>query len=582
MLSAIIKQSRKLPFIFFLLILLFGFAIRIYRVGTAPSAVNVDEASFGYIAHSLAQTGKDEHGIAYPLTFQAFGDQKLPIYAYLLIPIVRIFGINSFSVRLPSVIAGTFLIVLMYLICRELGFAMRYRLFCTLLTAVSPWTVTLSRFGYESNIGLTLFACGLFFIIKAIRKPSNIALVGSGLFFGLTWYSYIAYRMTTVFFIFFLCVFLHVRRIMKARYIIMLLASFCIIIAPLFSTMLSSAGTARFNQVGFLADEGFVMEINENRALCTQHIPKVLCYAIFNKPITFMQTIFNRFISTFSLDYLFTYGEREFRYLSIGHFALLPFFVIPFYLFGYLLFFDAKHFRIPCLAGFIAGGVLSASLPVVLVGEPQRVRLSPLYPFIAIIIVYGFAFLDRFIKKVRRKDLFFFVSMVCLTVFGYVFMLQYLDVHVKKNEAMYGAYIKDLMVFVQKQPLGTYVYIKPFFSEPLMYYAYYTNLNPQMYQKEIVLEKPKKNGFQSAIRFRNIFVTDHSPLYIACKSKLTNQKALYITNEQLASTENTSYIGKTSDGVYTMVFAYESSVLLKSADECEEIIQKEELVSPHL
>ena len=50
-----------------------------------PPALNADEAAFGYNAYSLVETGKDEHGNAWPIHFQSFNDYKPGFYFYLVL-----------------------------------------------------------------------------------------------------------------------------------------------------------------------------------------------------------------------------------------------------------------------------------------------------------------------------------------------------------------------------------------------------------------------------------------------------------------------------------------------------------------
>ena len=92
----------------FILICIFAFAIRFYRVSSVPPALSWDEVSIGYNAWSILKTGRDEHGKYFPLdTFVSYGDYKPTLPVYLTVPFVFMFGLNEISVRLPSVVFGT-------------------------------------------------------------------------------------------------------------------------------------------------------------------------------------------------------------------------------------------------------------------------------------------------------------------------------------------------------------------------------------------------------------------------------------------------------------------------------------------
>lgn len=73
-------MSKK--FILFSIFIL-AFLLRFVGLEKLSPPLNRDEAALGYNAYSLLQTGKDEHGISWPLAFESIGDYKMPGYIYL-------------------------------------------------------------------------------------------------------------------------------------------------------------------------------------------------------------------------------------------------------------------------------------------------------------------------------------------------------------------------------------------------------------------------------------------------------------------------------------------------------------------
>src|SRR3989344_4858708 len=102
------------------LILVIAFFLRIFNVVYDPPSLNWDEVSIGYNAFSVLKTSKDEWGKVFPTIFRAYGDYKLPLYVYLTVPSISLFGLNTFSVRLVSVVAGTISVLFTYLLVKEL------------------------------------------------------------------------------------------------------------------------------------------------------------------------------------------------------------------------------------------------------------------------------------------------------------------------------------------------------------------------------------------------------------------------------------------------------------------------------
>src|SRR5579872_6487443 len=88
-------------------IVLFAFVVRFWQLGTNPPSLTWDEVAWGYNAYSLGIDGKDEFGSFLPVQYlESFGDFKPPVYAYLDILPVKVFGLNEFATRLPSAVAG--------------------------------------------------------------------------------------------------------------------------------------------------------------------------------------------------------------------------------------------------------------------------------------------------------------------------------------------------------------------------------------------------------------------------------------------------------------------------------------------
>ena len=52
-------MKKHLPII---LIIILASVLRLYGISRFPAGLNADEASLGYNAYSLLQTGRDEHG----------------------------------------------------------------------------------------------------------------------------------------------------------------------------------------------------------------------------------------------------------------------------------------------------------------------------------------------------------------------------------------------------------------------------------------------------------------------------------------------------------------------------------------
>src|SRR3972149_4200207 len=104
----------------FWLILIVAFVLRFYKLGQIPLTLDWDEVSNAYNAYSILKTGRDEYGNFLPLYNRSFDDYKPPLYMYLNIPTVAIFGLTPFAARLPSAFFGFLTVPAMYFLARKI------------------------------------------------------------------------------------------------------------------------------------------------------------------------------------------------------------------------------------------------------------------------------------------------------------------------------------------------------------------------------------------------------------------------------------------------------------------------------
>ena len=194
--SKIKEIFSNTKFLFWLIIFV-AIALRIGKFFSKSSWLNQDEASIGYDAFALLNYGIDRNGMSFPIHLVSWGSGQNALYAYLSMPFIAIFGLCSFSVRIVNFIAVIGSIAAIYHICRDL-FDKKVGLIAMALTAISPWSIMISVWGLESNLFPSLFVFGLFFLVKAFKKPYKICL--SAAIFSLCLYSYgSAYVVVPVF-----------------------------------------------------------------------------------------------------------------------------------------------------------------------------------------------------------------------------------------------------------------------------------------------------------------------------------------------------------------------------------------------
>ena len=541
------SRNTILPIFALGLILILAFVLRMYRLDQSPKGALIDEAHFGYIAKSLLMTGKDEHGLSWPLVFKGFGDQKLPGYGYALIPFVAIFDLSVMTIRLPSVLVGSLSVILMYALAKRVGFSYKSTLIGALLMAVSPWPFFLSRFGFESNLALFFWMIGLLCLAMVLnpartlfseKKWTKFLPVFTGFFFALTWYSYIAYRPVTVGVLAGLTVvaFLWHKNVLKKIAVMWMVMG--IIVSPLFLPSVSAANTTRLQQVGLLSDTHNSVVIDEFRTFCDFQLPLPLCSVIWNKGTYVIQTIASRYLHVYSPEYLVTRGEVNETFLSVKSFGQFMMVVYPFVWLGLAeLIVIRKKLRMT--EWLLLIGLVVAPLPAILAGEPQKVRISALLPFIILVVLYGVHLFGKWFDRIEIPMIpkKFVRGAVIAGIVGLFFtatasyFVDFYTVQTIKNDHQYQSYLRDLFPILQKNYAEQQIYIKPFFSDPTMFYAFYTNMDPIAYQQQAVLGPLEGSGFQHTVAIEKVKVWDSGFLSAACKAVQTNTPTLYVTNE---------------------------------------------------
>lgn len=567
--------TNKIKILLCLVVLvIFSFAIRIYKVDTAPSGINADEASWGYNAYSILKTGKDEHDVLYPLIFKAFGDQKLPAYTYSLVPSIKVFGLNNFAIRFPAVIIGTLISIIIFFFLMQFGFSIGLSYIGAFIAATSPWQIILSRvFGYDSNLGLLFFTLGVLFSFLAYKKDKLLYIVLACIAFGLTWYSYIAYRLITpIMLLSFIVIYLRSKKFLSYKGIILLIG-FLIVVLPLIFSTFSGQGTARLNQIGSTPSLGIVLEINESRTFCGQALPRLLCYANFNKALSYSKIYLTRYINTLSPDYLFLSGDKDSEFVNVDNFGLFPFILLPFYLLGLIyLWTRIAGRKLAKNELFLIIGLLITPLPALLVDVPQKVRLSALLPFLLIVILYGISYVGDNLKKLINKKIYYSGLIAFLIISNIIFMINFLTVHIYKNEIVYGTYIPKLMKYLKQQDKKTQIYIQSI-AEAIEFYAFINKVDPSIYQHLVNLEKPNEIGYAFAKDLENIHTTHNNISEVYCMSKRDNVHSLYITNEDFQEKfGGVNKIISTENGALKFMFVYDLNKIKSQNIDCKQVL----------
>lgn len=461
------------------IIIAIALGLRLYQLGSVPPSPDWDEAALGYNAYSILKTGKDEYGSFLPLSIRSFDDYKPPLYTYLTVPSVALFGLSTWSTRLPSVVMGVLAVLgVFYLVRLLLGSGKNdtIPLLSSLLLAISPWSIQFSRIAFEANTGVTIKIWATVAFLIGLKKRAFLPL--SAALFALGLYAYHSERIFLPLLIGLLA-FFYRRELFKKEHrksIVLSVIVGIVVVAPLLpvifnkTALLRLRGTSSFtDQTDLLARD--ITKLERDRAEGDR-----IGVLLDNRRIVYAKTILSGYLSHFSLKWLFLTGDNQRHHAP--DMGLLYLFELPFLLYGlYRVIKFTKGPARPVLIGWLLIAPVAASPTT---GLPHAVRTLVFLPVFQIFTAVGLA------AAFSGKSLLRSLLMTGTVLFAAFNILYYLDmyfVHQNREVSPYWQYgYKDAVAFTEKVK-GKYekVVVSTTLEQSYMFFLFYTKYDPALY-----------------------------------------------------------------------------------------------------
>ena len=485
------------------LILLISLFLRIFQLSQFPAGLNADEAAIGYNTYSLLTTGKDEFGHSWPISFQSFNDFKPGLYFYLTLPFVGIFGLSEFSVRLPSALLGVGIVLLAYLIAKQIFKEEKAALVSAFLFSISPWALHFSRGGWESNAALFFMVLGVYLFFLCLKK--KVFLIFSVLAFIASVYTYHSARIIAPLLLLGL-VSLYKKQILiksNLKTILVSVVAGIFLVFPVLISMFGEGGTSRFSGVGIFADQGPLWRANEMRG---QHAnPFSLIPRVFhNKVIEYGFKFLGNYLSHFNGNFLFISGD-EIQRNKIPEMGQMYLVEIPFLLLGFFFLFKKKPGGWLFMLWWLAVSPVASALTF---QSPHAIRaLNMAFPLI-VIAGYGlYCFFEELrgrLKKVQ-KPLLLLVALVYFWNISF-YLHQYYIHYPQTYPASWQYGFKELVDYVyQNQDNYEKVYVTSKYDQPYILFAFYLKYPPSVFQTEARLSERDVYGFSTVENFSKYY-----------------------------------------------------------------------------
>lgn len=392
-----------------IIIVFFAFVVRVVSLSSFPIGFTQDEAALGYDAYSLLETGKDQWGEAFPLSFRSFGDFKMPLYTYLAAPSVHIFGLNVFAVRLPNALLGTLAVLATYLMVLELTKRKNFALISSLFMALSPWGISLSRGAFEANLTAFFIPIGVWAFYKAIKDPRWMWVASCS--FGINIFSYHSARLFTPFLILVMVLFnrkvIHKNLLSKVsnknfrlNYLIgfFVLAFFFLVSVY---TLRSGSQMRAFDVVIFNPTDKWAAVADRRYEAVLQGVPDYIARTFSNKATYVSRLFTSNYLSYLSPVFFFTQGAGEWGYGMIPGRGVLYIFEAILLLVSIVSYIKGKGFK---NMGLILLWVIISPMAAALTKGPGYAanRAAVMMPAIQILSVYGLVVLYKYVKSMKK------------------------------------------------------------------------------------------------------------------------------------------------------------------------------------
>lgn len=480
-------MAIKIPKIFFIIII--AIILRSWQITKLPS-LNPDEAALGYNAYSLLETGRDEHGVSWPLHFKSFGDYKPGAYVYLALPFVKVFGLTPLAVRLPNLIFSVLTIYVLYRLVLLLTLDFRLSTLSALVLSISPWHLQFSRGAWETSTALFFLLLGIYWLYLYILEHRSLFIYLCPIPIVISLATYHSARLIAPLLLLTIALF-NLKKLLNYKFIIALIIGI-ILLTPVAFSFFKNGGTTRFGGVGLTADRG---PLSRSEELLNQHGNVALTNRIIhNRRVMYLHSWIKKYSSHFDPNFLFITGDEVPRSKNpdMGQLYLLE---LPFLILGIIKLIQSKNKELKI---FTFSLLLIAPLASSLTFQaPSALRALSLVIPLSILIALG-------LSQIKNK------IFIILIFFGYLVSgIYYLDsyyLHAPKRYSFaWNSGFSTIIPFIESNKNNYQnIYLTNKYDQPYILYLFYSKYDPRKIQSQITLTPPDQFGFSTVEKIDNI------------------------------------------------------------------------------
>lgn len=189
---------KRNEIVVFMIVMAIAVGFRLYGLHTTPPGLYPDEAMNGNNALEALRTGKFQ-------TFYPENNGREGLFINIQAASVALFGNTPYALRVVSALVGILTVLGTYLLTRRMFDDWRLAAIAAFLIATGFWHVNFSRIGFRAIMGPLCAVWGFYYLYKGIEMNRLWHWALAGLFFGLGFHTYIAFRVMPLALVLTLC-----------------------------------------------------------------------------------------------------------------------------------------------------------------------------------------------------------------------------------------------------------------------------------------------------------------------------------------------------------------------------------------
>jgi len=486
-----IKKLFSKPLFLLCIIILLAAFLRFYQLATLPPSLTWDEVAWGYNAYALGIDGKDEFGKYLPYDYLlSFGDYKPPLYAYLAVVPIWIFGLTELAVRFPSALFGTLTVLVTYFLVKEVFYESKkgnksitnrneaLPLLSALFLAISPWHIMLSRAAFEANVATFLVITGVWFFLKAMHTKAYW-LILSTVLFVLSIYTFNSTRIVAPL-LFVVLVVVNYKALWKQKkYVIISCILGIIMLLPIVKFLISPEAKLRYEEVNIFSDVSIVENANQETVNDNN---STLSKILHNRRIAYTREYLSHYLDHFNPNFLFISGDKNIKFSTqdVGQLYLWD---LPFLLIGLLYLFKRREKHWWLIPIWLLIGIIPAAAAR---ETPHALRIESSLPTWQILSAYGVVTFFSFFKRFKKSMVT--VLALSLAVFTIYFLFGYYTHYAKAYSAPWQYGYKNVIQYIsQNHQRYDRIEIAERLERPYIYTLFYLKYDPKTFRKEAVI-----------------------------------------------------------------------------------------------